>query len=206
MSIKSKALAGAVALGVAAGGLGVAAASAHATTPSCGYGCVNFQNAHSGGVLDVFKRTAKIGQPIIEWGNSYIDPAEDFVVAAQGTVHQFYKAGLASAALNLHYSHFEAYEIEYAPYGANTGLCVGVAHTAGNGTPVTLQQCGASAKTLWVKHRDYDYNGATPLINGSDNNFSHPYVLTDTANGLKTYNLTKFSNGVVYDTQLWTEV
>lgn len=206
MSIKSKALAGAAALGMIAGGLGVAATSAHASTPSCGSSCVNFQNAHSGGVLDVFKRVARTGQPVIEWGNSYIDPAEDFVLEAQGTVHQFYKAGLVSAAFNLHYKYFWTYELEYAPYGANTGLCVGTSRTAGNGVPVSLQPCGVSAKTLWVKDYYDVFNGATPLINGSDNNFSHPYVLTDTANGLKTYNLTKFSSGLVYDTQLWTKI
>lgn len=204
MSFKSKALAGAAALGVIAGGLGVAASTAHASTPSCGASCVTLTNSHSGGVLDVYKRAAKVGQPVIEWGNSYIDPAEDFVPSAQGTVHQFYRAGLASAALNLHYRNYEAYELEYAPYGADTGLCVGVASTAANGVPVSLQPCGVSAKTLWVADGNIA-NGAVPLINGSDTNFSHPYVLTDTANGLRTYALTKFSNGQVYDTQLWAK-
>jgi hypothetical protein len=84
---------------------------------------------------------------------------------------------------------------------------VGVGKTAANGTAVTLQPCGSSSKTLWV----FDpYSGvksgstwSAPLINGSDTNFSNPYVLTDN-NSLVTEHLTKFSSGAVYSNQMWT--
>jgi hypothetical protein len=85
---------------------------------------------------------------------------------------------------------FDAFEIEYAPFGVNSGLCMGVAATAFQGEGVTLQPCGVSAKTVWIL--DFFDNTPNllapaqqpgiPLINGSDTNFSHPFVLTYPAN------------------------
>ena len=72
-----------------------------------------------------------------------------------------------------------AFEIQYSPYGVDSGLCMGVATTAVAGTKVSLQACGVSAKTVWiVDAADTVRHGYVPLINGSDTNFSHPYVLT----------------------------
>jgi len=105
------------------------------------------------------------------------------------------------------YPDFEAYEIQYAPFGVDSGLCVGVGATAVAGTKVALEPCGVSSKTVWIK----DYSNAAgifgsyvPLINGSDTNFSQPYVLTYPSAGyptdkprpqLYTANLTGFSQG-----------
>ena len=65
------------------------------------------------------------------------------------------------------------------------------------------------------------FHGYFPLINGSDTNFSHPFVLTYPSNGyptdkprpqLQVRNLTGFSNGfgpvvgTVPDTQEWSAV
>ncbi len=95
-----------------------------------------------------------------------------------------------------------------------SGLCVGVGSTPVDGTPVALEQCGESAKTLWVAD-SYDTiaGGYVPLINGADTNFSHPYVLNYPGNGayptdkprpqLNTWTLSKYSNGTVFDNQLW---
>ena len=117
-----------------------------------------------------------------------------------------------------------AYEIEYAPYGAGTGLCTGVAATAAQGGKVTLQPCGVSSKTVWIVDlldARLQPGVSVPLINGSDTNFSHPFVLTYPAGSSPTdsprpqlyvSNLTGFSGevpptpsalGVVSDTQLW---
>ena len=89
----------------------------------------------------------------------------------------------------------------------DSGLCVGVGSTAVAGTKVALEPCGVSSKTVWIK----DYSNAAgifgsyvPLINGSDTNFSQPFVMTYPANGyptdmprvqLYTTNLTGFSQG-----------
>ena len=102
-------------------------------------------------MLDVLRQGAKVGQPIILFRTSNTDPAEDFVPSIQGTTADFYAAGLVSAAVALHYgcipgSNFPncvggihgaipdtddpAFEIEYAPFGVDSGLCVGVAATA----------------------------------------------------------------------------
>jgi hypothetical protein len=72
-----------------------------------------------------------------------------------------------------------AFEVQYSPYGVDSGLCAGVAATAISGEKVTLEPCGVSSKTLWiVDSADTVAHGYVPLINGSDTNFSQPYVLT----------------------------
>ena len=233
MSLKSKLLASAAALTLA-GGVGVAglatAGAANAATPSCGSACIdifshNFGTYKNPGfLLDVYKRGQNVGQPIILFRSSNADPALDFTVADQGTVADFITAGLASPSLGLHYAGQKAYEIEYAPYGADTGLCMGLAATAVQGEKVSLQPCGVSSKTVWVVDMlDGLLNpgNSVPLINGSDTNFSHPFVLTYPAGSFPTdnprpqlyvSNLTGFSGigpvpptsiGVVSDTQLW---
>ena len=92
----------------------------------------------------MLRQGEKVGQPIILFRTANYDPALDLAVAFQGTVGDFYAAGLVSAAVNLHYGvgpapssrgvHQQhaspndlAFEIEYAPYGVNSGLCMGTA-------------------------------------------------------------------------------
>jgi hypothetical protein len=243
MSFKSKLLAGAATLALVGGVSTIGALSASAATPSCGRDCIDiFSRAFGthrtpGFVMDVLRQGAKVGQPIILFRTSNTDPAEDFVPSIQGTTADFYAAGLVSAAVALHYGCIAgqnfpnclvnsvddpAIELEYAPFGVDSGLCVGVAATATQREGVTLQPCGVSAKTVWI----IDANdspatlraGYVPLINGSDTNFSHPFVLSYPANGfptdkprpqLQTRNLTGFTQGrgtqigSVDDTQLW---
>ena len=117
-----------------------------------------------------------------------------------------------------------AFEIEYAPFGANSGLCAGLASTAVANEGVTLQPCGASSKTVWIVDTNDQAvitNAGVPLINGSDTNFSHPYVLTYPSSGyptdtprpqLRVNNLTGFTQpggifpvlGTVNSNQLWS--
>jgi hypothetical protein len=235
MSFKSKVLAGAATLALI-GGVGTAGAlSASAATPSCGRNCIDiFSRAFGthrtpGYVMDVLRQGAKVGQPIILFRTSNTDPAEDFVPSIQGTTSDFFAAGLVSAAVNLHYGggavgfpDDPAIELEYAPFGVDSGLCTGVAATATAKEGVTLQPCGVSAKTVWIIDTNDSpvtlRGGYVPLINGSDTNFSHPFVLTYPGNGFPTdkprpqlfvSNLTGFSHGIgtpigsVNDTQLW---
>jgi hypothetical protein len=219
MSVKRKILAAAATLTMAGGLSAAGALSASAATPSCGHSCIDifsYEFGHHSSpnfVLDVYRGTTRAGTPIILYRSANNDAAEDFTVSFQGTVNDFYQAGLVSAALDLHYSHFAAFEFEYSPNGADSGLCVGVGSTAGNQTPVALEPCGSSSKTVWVVD-SYDTirGGYVPLINGSDTNFSHPYVLHYPGNGyptdlprpqLNTYELQKYSNNSVYDNELW---
>ena len=48
------------------------------------------------------------------------------------------------------YPDLYAYEIQYAPFGVDSGLCVGVGSTAVAGTKVALEPCGVSSKTVWI--------------------------------------------------------
>ena len=223
MSIKSKIFAAAATLTLV-GGIGAAGAltagAASAATPSCGHNCIDIfsqlygTHKHPTFVLDVYQAKAKAGQPIILFQASNSDPGEDFTISFQGTVNDFYKAGLVTASLNLHYSKLWAYEIEYSPYGADSGYCVGVGSTAVNGTGVALEPCGHSSKTVWVVDSYASIKGHfVPLINGSDTNFSHPYVLNYPGNAyptdkprpqLTTWTLSKYSNHVVYNNQMWS--
>ena len=120
MSVKKRIVAAAAAVTLA-GGVGIASAgSASAATPSCGHHCVDiftliFGSHHRPNfVVDVFKQAQRTGQPIILYRTSNNDPAEDFTYAAQGTVHDFFLAGLVSASLDLHYHALQAYEVEYS--------------------------------------------------------------------------------------------
>jgi hypothetical protein len=162
-------------------------------------------------VVDVLRQGEKVGQPIILFRTANYDPAEDWTAAFQGTTADFYAAKLVSAAVALHYGciagtnfpdcygfttfpapggktvpaavNDPAFEIEYAPFGVDSGLCMGVAKTATNDEGVTLQPCGVSANTVWIVDIFDSLNttfagGYVPLINGSDTNFSQPFVLT----------------------------
>jgi len=243
MSFKSKLLAGASTVALVGSMGAVGAMSASAATPSCGHDCINIfsrafgTHATPNFVMDVLRQGAKVGQPIILFRTSNTDVAEDFVPSIQGTTADFFAAGLVSAAVALHYGCIPggnfpncgvtgvddpAIELEYSPAGVDSGLCVGVAATATQGEGVTLQPCGVSSKTVWIL--DVNDSPATlehgyiPLINGSDTNFSHPFVLSYPANGFPTdrprpqltvKNLTGFSHGIgtpigsVQDIQLW---
>ncbi len=246
MSMKSKVIAAAATVTLVGGVGAIATFSASAATPSCGRDCIDLfsrefgTHTTPGYVQDVLRQGAKVGQPIILFRTSNSDPAEDFTVSFQGFTSDFYAAGLVSSAVALHYGCIPAnhtggnfpncavgvddpaFETEYAPYGVDSGLCVGVAATATQNEGVSLQPCGVSSKTVWIldlndspQTLNHDY---VPLINGSDTNFSHPFVLTYPKNGFPTdtprpqvfvQNLTGFSHGFgspigsVQDNQLW---
>ena len=251
MSIKSKVLSVAATLALV-GGVGTAgvlgAGTASAATPSCGISCINLFSHQFGSfkspnyTVDVLRQGEKVGQPIILFRTANYDPALDWTVSFQGTVADFQAAGLVGAALALHYGcvvgdnfpdcygqtavavNDPAFEIEYAPYGVDSGLCMGLASTAFQEEKVSLQPCGVSAKTVWIADI-FDspstlFNGYIPLINGSDNNFSQPYVLSYPESGyptnmprpqLEVDNITGFSQGfppgpelgTVDNDQLW---
>ena len=228
MSIKSKVFAAAATMTLIGGVSAAGALTAPAATPSCGASCVDtFNRAFGthrtpGFVMDVLKQSISVGQPIILYRTSNTDPAEDFSLSFQGQVSDFYAAGLVSASVELHYgggyylgnpggNGFPddfAWEIEYSPYGVNSGLCVGLASTAVQSEGVTLQPCGTTSKTVWISDTADStgfFNNYTPAINGSDTNFSHPYVLTYPSDGYPTDSprpqllvdqLTGFSGGV----------
>jgi hypothetical protein len=201
MSIKSKVFAAAATLTLIGGVGAVGASAAHAATPSAGPSAIDIFSRDFGThanpmfSLDTLKQGEKVGQPQIMFRTANSDPALDYTISYQGLVSDFYAAGLVSAAVDLHFGgganyvlpngtkvpfpDDAAFEIQYDPYGVDSGLCTGVAATATAGEGVTLQPCGVSSKTIWViDSADTIRGGYVPLINGSDTNFSQPYVLT----------------------------
>jgi hypothetical protein len=249
MSIKSKVLSVAATLalvgGVGTAGV-LGAGTASAATPSCGISCINLFSHQFGSfkspnyTVDVLRQGEKVGQPIILFRQANYDPALDWTVAFQGTVADFLAAGLVSTAVALHYGciptvtfptcifavNDPAFENEYSPFGVESGLCMGLAATAVTGEGVTLQPCGVSSKTVWILDTyDQQFNfisafkNGVPLINGSDTNFSQPFVLTYPNDSTPTdkprpqlvvTNLTGFSNGfggpqvgTINSNQLW---
>ena len=234
----------------------LSAGTASAATPSCGNSCINIFSQQFGThkspnyVVDVLRQGEKTGQPIILFRTANFDPAEDWTLAFQGTTADFFAASMVSSSVALHYGcipdgkpggnfpdcygqntfpvNDPAFEIEYAPFGVDSGLCMGVAATAFNDEGVTLQPCGVSSRTVWIADV-FDslntlFNGYIPAINGSDTNFSQPFVLTYPNNSVPTdkprpqlvvTNITGFSNasppffipgpelGTVNVNQLW---
>jgi hypothetical protein len=227
MSFKSKVAAAAATLALV-GGVGTAgvltAGTASAATPSCGIACVNLFSYQFGThnspnyTVDVLKQGQHQNQPIILFRAANFDPALDWTFSIQGTVADFYAAGLVTATTALHYgciaghnfpncpfniagfnfpqtkvnSDLLAVENEYSPFGVESGLCMGVLATAVQNEGVSLQPCGVSSKTVWILDTlDQSFttawaHGYIPLINGSNTNFSHPFVLTYPASGFPT--------------------
>jgi hypothetical protein len=190
--------------------------TASAATPPCGTSCRSYFTEKWGSdeVLDVYQQRAAAGNKIIMYQASNYDPAEDWTYMNQGTVASFYRRGLVSGAVDLQYGTDKAFELEYTPYGVGSGLCVGTASSAGSRTPVALEPCGASARTVWINDSADAQNGYSPLISGSDTNFSDPYVLqypsyavpnSQARTQLTTYQRQESSGSdVVYDNQLWS--
>jgi hypothetical protein len=203
MSFKRKVLATAATLTLVGGvGIGALATSASAATNSCGLGfaefCTNVYNHQFGPsfIMDVFRQRAAVGQPIILFRASNTDPAEDFTAGGltnpDGTPMTVGQLELIdpifNAATLVHYSLDPVYEFQYAPNGVDSGLCVGVHAVASQGEGVTLQPCGFTAQTVWIQAaRGTDiFSGTSPFVNGSNTNFSAPYVLTYPQNGFPT--------------------
>jgi serine/threonine protein kinase, bacterial len=154
--------------------------------PACGTVCIALYSPFyaDSEVLGVVGGKQSKGQPIDLQSVSATNGAEDWVIAFNGPVSSFYDAGLVSAAIDRQYPSNTADEYQYAPFGVDTGLCLGVSGTAQNGTPVSLQPCGVSAATVWVSDAA-DQNGSqVPLINATTTNFTQPLVLTANGGGV----------------------
>jgi hypothetical protein len=182
-----RALAAAAAIAAAAACRVVAVPAAGAATAQCGSTCANLYPL-SYGTSDVLAvehasgTSASVGQAVTIAAASSTNQAEDWYLDDEGTVSDFYAAGLISAGMNLHFGSDEVYEIDYIPDGVYTGLCLGTTSSNGSGS-VTLQYCGETAATLWAADTA-DQNGrALPLIDGDNNNFSAPYSLDASSPG-----------------------
>jgi hypothetical protein len=192
MSVRSKVITAAAALAIVTGVGAAGTQTANAATPECGETCLSLYSAAFGTsqspnfVLDVLNNVPRTGQPLILAPASGTNQGEDFIADTPEPVSTWVEAGLMSPGLDPLYGKLYATEIEYVPYGAPTGECVGLGADTSILAPVTLQPCGVSAHTLWI------FDGATTqpgslfaLISGTtDSNFRQPISLTTLLPGL----------------------
>jgi hypothetical protein len=217
MSFMAKIAAGAATFALAGGGLGmVGTLTASAATPSCRTNCDNWytQKFNQGYVLDVLHGQASTGNGVILFQASNSDPAEDFVTHYLGTVDSFYSHHryLISPGFDQAYGDDEAIEIKYEPLGRDSNFCIGTwpGETAQPGFKIRLESCGWTGSLFAID--EADRNGDfTPLITGTDTDYSDPLVLNYPAGHptdmprpwLNVQPLSSYSTGDVYDSQLW---
>ena len=183
ISIRSKVVTAAAALAVVAG-LGAAGTqAASAETPSCGPRCIELSSVEfgTGYVVDVVHSNAVTGAPVTLAAASRTNQGEDFVVQYQGSVNDFIAAGLISSGLGPRWGNLAAFQFQYTPSGAPTGLCLGLGAGTSVLTTVTLQPCNANVRALWISDPlTAAQSGPFALISATTKgNFSHPVTLTE---------------------------
>lgn len=195
------------ALVVLVGGLDAATAPvASAATPSCRVTCTNVYSSEYGSQAILYTPNEifpKTGQPVLLSPGTNTNEDEDFELDTEGPVSDFIMAGLINPRMSS-YDSQEVYEIQYDPYGAQSGLCVGTSGTPGNAMPVTLQPCGVSCKTCWIQA------GTAPkftwISGATSSDFVDPPVLTEPPAGLPLGTFTAESTGNgIYSNQLWEQ-
>ena len=192
MSVRGKIVTAAAALTVVAGIGAAGTLTANAATKDCGQVCANFFNSafgtfsHPAFVLDVHGQAQQASQPVALARASAANPREDFGITAQGQVGDFVAAGLVARGLKAPYGQLQAVEIEYAPKGAPTGLCLGTSSSSSL-SPVALRPCGVNSSTIWILDPVTTSTGSyNVLISGATNrNFQHPEALTAPEPGLQ---------------------
>jgi hypothetical protein len=171
------------------GGVGAAGTlPASAATPACGPSCLSVFSSALGTyaqpnfVEHVFGGKATVGQPTGLTKASGSDSSEDFINPHAGSVSDYYAMGLVSAAVNRHYGKLTASQLEFAPSGVRTGLCVGVATAPFQGEALSLQRCTIPGRTVWIiDTADSPATAAAhyfPIISGATRDFSRPFAMT----------------------------
>ena len=175
----------AVAVLIASGLSAAAPVAASAGTPECGPGCIGvFSNelgsyAQPNFVEHVWGGTASIGTPTGLTQASGSDSSEDFINPHPGDVTDYYNLGLVSADVNQHYGSLKASQLEYAPLGVPTGLCVGVADDPYQNEALSLQSCTIPGRTVWIIGTSLSpVKGFFPIISGATSDFSHPFTMS----------------------------
>ena len=203
-------------------------------TPACGFGCSNVFSEQLRGdtIMSVFvpgsnglATTATVGTKVdLKLGNDTASN-QDFTLAENETVGQACSDGDLStnsyACLNFatevsfgdYTGAFPVIEVQWSPYGVQSGLDIGVAVAHVNGEPVTLQSDGVSANTQFVLDLNdaHVIGGVTyvPAVLGSDTNSSDPLVLqvnTGSKNPQNALSVTRLlkSSGFVPNQQMFS--
>ena len=218
MSVKRAIIMTAAALSLVVGVGTAGTLTANAATPACGQNCIDiFSQAFPGSYFNVPGQAhPQVGSAVNLAPGSATNPGEDFVMDSEAPVNDYFQAGIVGAALNARYGNpkgrygnLDMYEFRFAPFGVESLLCVGVATTPFYGTPVSLQPCGISARTLWVPVPVQTSAGSSYMfVNGAETfMFNSPFVLTTMSPGsdLLLWPQTSFFNRTVPSTsyQSW---
>ena len=120
-------------------------------------------------------------QPVGLKRASGTDPSEDILPGGAtrgGKVSDFYADGMVSAEVNSHYGNLDAVQQKYAPFGIETGLCVGLASVAYQNEGLTLQPCD-DPTTVWVIYPapPATTGGYFPIVNATTTDFSRPFAI-----------------------------
>jgi hypothetical protein len=200
--VRSKIFAGLAVLALTGAGITAAATIGNASTSDCA-NCINLAvQAFSGDVAAVSGGTAQVGQKVILSAAGL--SSEDFIQEFQGTVQDFYNAGIIGPTVGLTWPNLSVYEFQYAPGGSQTGLCLGTPKTAADGVAVDLENCGVNAQTTWIPLTIDDIGGFEPVINGTDTNVNTPFVLTGGSAGAKlTTHKLDLAAGTFDPTEMW---
>lgn len=182
MSMTSTTRAAAAALTVACC-IGTAQAlPASAATPACGASCVSVFSSALGTATQpnfveaIIGNDAVVGRLVGLKRASSADSSED-IMARVGSVSQFHDQGLVSAEIDAQYGGMTAAQLQYAPLGMATGLCVGVAQVAYQGEPLTLQPCTIPGLTVFILGTP-DAAGSFPILSASTSDFRRPFAMT----------------------------
>jgi len=192
-------------------------------TPACGAQCFDLSSLELGPhtIQNAYIRGdngigGQVGKRLNLRHASNSRPNEDFTGARVGTLSNYCGTLISSTSyVCVNYpGNYPVFESNWSPFGNDSGLCAGIARRNVAGQNVTLQSCGASARTMWVgdlaNSVTNDGRFYTPWVNASDPNFSHPLVLTVDAgtflpeNQLKVQRLNLLTGGTVPDAQEFT--
>ena len=189
--------------------IALSGSAAHAATVRCGNYCVTMasQSLGSGEEIAVSSNGGVLMAP-------GFTPKEDFIGLAVGTVAQLAQAGQIPSSLAATYGHEIVYELSYAPYGALTGNCLGVASPAA-GAAVKLQYCGAPTNgepapsweaqkgTLWIGvYRNHSGN-FEPFINVAASTHAAVALTAGAAGGPLKISYLSDTAGTVAASQMW---
>lgn len=160
--------------------------SASAATPACGAYCIGVFSSELGTysspnfVEHVFGGSAIQGTETGLTAASNADSSEDFMNPMLGDVDDYYKLGMVSEAVDDQYHTWKASQLEYAPDGNLTGLCVGVPTDPYTNEALSLQPCTVPGRTVWIIGSPLTPNahGYFPIISGATTDFANPYAMT----------------------------
>ena len=223
MSFKVKIAAAAATFALAGGGLGMLGTlGASAATTSCGPKCQDLYTQKFGPryLLDTFDDRAAANQKIVLYRASNHDPAQDFTIKVLGSVDSFYghHQSLITPQFDTRYGALSAYELEYAPYGVNSNLCVGTwpGQLAQAGFRVRLEPCGLHRNVAWAIFTgqnlgDHVTPGYAILISVATNSLTHPLVLNYPVGNpagrpspwLNVQPLRAYADGTIFNNQQW---